>query len=419
LRAQWSQITGGETYGKVKAEEWAPKPPEKLDDEDLDVESLAAQIEVLQATVANFNQQLGSKRGEIEERERLRASEARLDKYVHNLGTLRADLANIQLELNGGERDGKTYVGAVEEVGTAEELIGAAERALHSLTCPNCGAALKMGMEDLEFVASEDLNFEKSEDELKEMRTQVHENKIRIERLQSQAETLIKQIGAAENSQKLRQEITSKLLTLAKPEDLAAVQEELQTTQQELSALTEQMRRAEGYTRQVEANKKAQEDALRVHRTIQNWALAEEAMAPTGIPQELLSEALEVINKRMLKSARAVKWQAPKITPDMTIVREGGDTYGLLSEGAKWRVGVIVAEAIASMSGINMLIIDRMDVLDPQSRVPFLEWIRSIAPDYDTILIMATMKDKPRGLPPQIEVHWLVDGDEAQPEAAA
>lgn len=413
LRSKWSSIAG-EVWGIKKAEGWSPEPPQKLADDEVDVEYLQSQIGICETTISEFQQQLGKAESELQERARLTASAERLDSYVRNLPTLQADLASLRRDLDGGVYGGKTYVGLKEEVQTDEELIERAEAAQHVLTCPACTAALRMGADgDLEFVDSESVNYAKTEDEVLELRDKAREGRGRIQKLEADIDAVTKKIGAAEQSTKLHQEIASRLNVLAKPAEVDLVRTNLQQTQSELQVLRSQLDGADKYQQAVKDGQARKESAALVYEEILRWTAADEAMAPTGIPQELLKEALKKINEHMLKASRAVGWQAPEITDDMEIMR-GDDTYGLLSESAQWRVSVIVADAISTMSGLNMLILDRMDVLDPPSRAPFLRWITGLT-GYDSILIMATMKEPPVGLPPDIAVHWLENGEVKQP----
>jgi hypothetical protein len=49
------------------------------------------------------------------------------------------------------------------------------------------------------------------------------------------------------------------------------------------------------------------------------------------------------------------------ITPDMAITAEGR-AYSLLCESEKWRVDAMIAAAIAELSGVKVMMLDRMDV---------------------------------------------------------
>jgi len=71
---------------------------------------------------------------------------------------------------------------------------------------------------------------------------------------------------------------------------------------------------------------------------------------------------------------------------------------------------VAITDAIASLSGLGLMIIDRMDVLDIASRAKFMQWINSIMGEYDSILIFATLKQPP-ALPAGMKAHWIENGE--------
>jgi hypothetical protein len=147
------------------------------------------------------------------------------------------------------------------------------------------------------------------------------------------------------------------------------------------------------------------------HRKISLVQDAADALAADGIRADLLKDALQPINQRMAASAALAGWPAPSITEDMDVIREDGLVYELLSESAQWRMSAVVADAISGMSGLNVLILDRMDVLDLTGRAQALRWVAKLAEDgYETILVMATLKEPPKGLPANIKATWLASG---------
>ena len=87
--------------------------------------------------------------------------------------------------------------------------------------------------------------------------------------------------------------------------------------------------------------------------------------------------------------------------------------YRLLSESEQWRVGAVIAEAIAHLSGLRLLVLDRFDVLDLAGRGQLLGWLDSLAQDggLDTTLLFGTLKSAPGGLPETIAAHWVEAGE--------
>lgn len=167
------------------------------------------------------------------------------------------------------------------------------------------------------------------------------------------------------------------------------------------------------------------ETAKQHHADALAWAALAEALGPDGIPAEILAQALKPINKALQDAAVETTWKQVRIQPDMTITADGR-LYALLCESEKWRCDAMIAEVIAELSDIRILLLDRMDVLDLPGRAQLLMWLDSRAYEghLSTAIVCGTMKAKPSGLPDTISAYWLADGTleeipaEAHAEAA-
>lgn len=169
--------------------------------------------------------------------------------------------------------------------------------------------------------------------------------------------------------------------------------------------------------------KKADEDtlkALTAHEAVLEWIAIADALAPDGIPGEIMADALTPLHKRLTNSAEATEWAEVTVTKDMKVLA-GGRPYDLLSESEKWRADAMLAEAVAHISKVKMLVLDRFDVLDLQGREDLLYWLdgMALAGEIDTALIFGTLKTLPAHLPNTMIAHWLENGVVAQLKAAA
>lgn len=164
------------------------------------------------------------------------------------------------------------------------------------------------------------------------------------------------------------------------------------------------------------------EKAAAHHADVLAWLTLAEALSPDGIPGDLLSQALQPFNDRLRHSAAETGWMQVHISADMAITA-AGRPYPLLSESEKWRADAMVAEAIAHLSGLKLLALDRMDVLEIKARGELLGWLDALALDGDleTGLVFGTLKALPTGLPETIGAHWIEAGEvtaEVMAEAA-
>lgn len=153
------------------------------------------------------------------------------------------------------------------------------------------------------------------------------------------------------------------------------------------------------------------------HKNILEWLKIADALSPSGIPGEMLSHAVAPINERLLSTATESWMIRAEINTDMSICASKNNgkkiPYQLLSESEQWRVDAMIAEAIAHVSGIRTLMLDRFDVLDIEGRADFVYWLEGLADGgIDTCIVFGTMKSAPKGLPDCIDVHWLQNGEE-------
>ena len=149
--------------------------------------------------------------------------------------------------------------------------------------------------------------------------------------------------------------------------------------------------------------------AFALHTAVEDWKLAAELLAPTGIPGEIISDQIKPLNDRLRETATTTGWPQVAIQPDLEVTIEGRG-YGLQSESAQWRAQVSIAEAISVLSGVGVLVIDRMDVLDLGNRAKLMGWLSKVAPSHNNIIIIGTLKAAPK-MPPHVTVHWMDNGE--------
>jgi len=151
------------------------------------------------------------------------------------------------------------------------------------------------------------------------------------------------------------------------------------------------------------------------HADVLAWLAIADALAPDGIPADLLGAALKPINDRLAYHSGLSYWPRVRIGADMGIDQlyaDGADAwrpYPLLSESEKWRADAMIAAAIAELSGVRLLMLDRFDVLDTKSREDFIYWLDGLVSEgvIDSAIVAGTMKTLPAGLPETIQPLWI------------
>ena len=97
--------------------------------------------------------------------------------------------------------------------------------------------------------------------------------------------------------------------------------------------------------------------------SVSSWAAAADALAPDGIPGEIVADRLKPLNDRLRETAMATGWPQTVVTPTMDILVDNR-TFGLQSESSQWRAQATIAEAISAISVVGLLVLDRIDVLE-------------------------------------------------------
>jgi hypothetical protein len=169
----------------------------------------------------------------------------------------------------------------------------------------------------------------------------------------------------------------------------------------QIEALTDRQRLIEGAA-------EAEQKAAGHHKDVLAWDLIAKALAPDGIPADILNGALAPVNDALAILARLSGWKATVINEGMDITY-GGRLYGLCSESAKWRADCLIALAIAQLSELKLIVLDRFDVLDSRSRPQMLDMLKELARlgAMDTVIICGTMKAMPAKMGAEVTGVWI------------
>lgn len=408
-KGAWRAITG-ETYGKVKADTWRA-PTAAFDQPAYD----AAQKRVASADekVAAAQRQLGAVQAEKKTHDDQQARVAGLKEAAEKLPRIRAKLAK-------DEEDLKTWG---LEVAQLRQRAGAGPRVglVHDLAeCISWYVeyfATSVAPED-ERARAVLADYEREHGKLgaagdKDAAAKLPQAVKSVELYTAAVTNGKRDLAFAERAVEDLKAIdastwSTAALTLAN-DQLVAAQLEKTEAFGKLDALRQAKTAAEGATKKTA-------DALAHHADVAAWDAIGDALAPDGIPADLLTEAIKPINDRLEQSAADAEWLQVAIDGDMHVT-SGGRPFALLSESEKWRADAMVAEAIAHLSGTRLLVLDRMDVLDPTGRVDLFAWLDVLATsgEIDTALVFGTLKALPAELPATVSGHWIENGVVAQP----
>jgi hypothetical protein len=421
-KAAWRTITT-ETYGEKKAEAWEAVAPTFDADVLTELQRRAA---ITDTALAAANQRLGvlkaDRQRHLEATQRLAEMRERAGRCERIAGKLERDEAELK-EWEAKVEDTRQRAAGGRKIGLVHDLAHALNEAL--------AMAIPIGnMDDGQRQKLKNANVALAQYQAQhgsigaaagdiEAQARLPEYEQALHLLQSAVANGKRDLAQADAAAQAVTELEAAAKSAPDEAAVNAAQSELSELahrQQTLSVSLDQM-----HERERAAKNAAQrtEKARAAHQAVQQWCAIATALAPNGIPGEMLAEALDPINNRLSQSADATYcWPKAHIEPDMSIWAEHPEGYGfpcsyeLLSESEQWRVDAMIAEAISHLSGAKLLVLDRFDVLDIQGRSDLLGWLDILARrgDIDTALIFGTLKSKPEKLLETMEAFWLGEG---------
>ena len=398
-RGAWKGLTG-EVYGSEKAEGWMVTIP-ALDDgiPEVSQEDLAqARAEHTKAVdeIGKGDQHLGGLRAKREASDNMAARKTEIEEVFLQLFRRQTKLDTT----NTGLEEWKVKIAEAEQ--KVEAHSGES-----SCNCPGCGVMLKVvgkGIElfkgktaDLNKQAAAKLGLQKANDAYSLLlRTQANDLKAVAESeqagrdLDAMAETAGEVVTDA-----MIQRVVDAINVQRNLRDAAAAK--VEAMRERIDMITNAETKAE--------------QAAQHHEDVKAWTLIAAALAPDGIPGEILAGALEPINRSLAKLSTIAGWPAVSIGPDMAITA-AGRLYTLLSESERWRCDALIGLAIAIASGLRLVVLDRFDVLITKARSQLLALLLSLAKsgEIETAIICGSLKERPAKLPAEFNAVWIENG---------
>lgn len=393
-RANWKAVTD-EAYGDKKAEVWkASNPIVDLDTAEKALAAAQKTLAELDAELETANQELGVLKKEA-------GNMVARNAEIVRLRTEHEKIDRIRKKLDLDRSEVEAWTRKVEETRLIAQ--GSKPGAV-ACACPACGVELIFDGKELierggDLHGDEDaaVKLPQYEDALKTLRTAVTNG----ERDLFNATVAGEKLAGLEAENKAACDETTLIVLEARIETIKAAKTAAKETADKIS---------DDIKKSKEADEKTAKAATH-HAGVKAWDKIASALAPDGIPGEMLHAALDPINTRLSQSAASTGWKLAVINPDMSIMF-GGIPYELSSASAKWRANVMIAEAISHVSGIKFLMTDEFDLLDLPSRGACLKWLVGLSRngEIDSVLFFGTLKEKPAKLPADIEAHWIQDG---------
>lgn len=425
LKGSWKTITGGETWGKDKAEKWEPKLPEMAAEKAGELLSSAtSKASEIEAEVKSLTEKLGAAKlfeksisdsaEEVEKLEKLAGSIDRIKQKIER-DTVEAKEIESNLQALKDAQAKKVpdpllveifeVVGELEDHAISSGILFPDDIANRIDACREEYASQYQSENEIDQkeLASDILKLESS---LKLMCNSVANSK--------------RDLILAEDASKKLAEMSEKTSSQDSPgvnvDQLSALIAEKTKTLNDWNADKTK------YQAIIDAHDKRDltiKQASQFHSDIMEWLAIADQLSPNGIPSELLKNALDPINERLISTASESWMMRGMINDDMSIsVTRTRDQatkqtpYALLSESEQWRVDAMIAESISHVSGMKLMVLDRFDVLDVKNRSDLIFWLDGLAQEgaIDTCVILGTLKESPKKLPESFQSYWIENG---------
>ncbi|HEP8815796.1 TPA: AAA family ATPase [Pseudomonas aeruginosa] len=403
-RGAWKAITG-ENYGSEKAVDWAPELLATVVTED-QVAEAGKNLQLLEDDLAEAQQALGASK---------QARQA-ADGRAQRIAQLR-ELAELEPRRRNKLTTDQQNQDEWSEKVMAAELASAGSVPHQPLTCPHCQGAVDLQAGTLVVhQPPEQIADAEAARRLSEYRGYLASAQRAVANSQRDLDECL---AAAEQIKALEAESVEAPSAEAIANGEQAINELRQARDASRAKLVALQEALEAATQREASIAKARA----AHQDVVAWTGMADALSPTGIPAEILADAIGPVNDTLKRLAGTAGWSPVQISSDIDVTF-GGRLYGLLSESERWRCDATLALAIATISGLRLALLDRLDVLDIPARTQqAMKLFQSLAAggEIDTLIVAGTLKEPMAKTPAWLQAVWIDAGQLAdqQQQAAA
>lgn len=391
-RGAWKAITG-ENYGSEKAIDWAPELVATVVTDDQVAEARDA-LQLLENDLSEAQQTLGASK---------QARQA-ADGRAQRIAKLR-ELVELEPRRRNKLTTDEQNQDEWSEKVMAAELASAGSVPHQPLTCPHCQGAVDLQAGTLVVhQPPEQIADEEAARRLPEYRGYLASAQRAVANSQRDLDECL---AAAEQIKALEAESADAPSAEAIANGEQAINELRQTrdaSRAKLVALQEALEAAAQREASIAKAKAAHQDVVA-------WTGMADALSPTGIPAEILADAIGPVNDTLKRLSGIAGWSPVEISADIDVTF-GGRLYGLLSESERWRCDTTIALAIATISGLRLALLDRLDVLDLPSRNQAIALMRAMTSDreIDSVIVAGTLKEPMAKTPEWLQAVWIDGG---------
>jgi len=383
----------GMNWGANQAEGWTVDIPHGPAADPTAIEIAQEKLKKALTDIDNGNRHLGN----LEQR---RADAIGINQKRKDLEDLAATLKRATAKKEATEKDLNKWLPIVEQL---TKDLAEAKNGSVPVACPCCQADLVINggtLAKFEGAKADPIKASEIAQELRKAQEAVTLYKSTLandQRAIAAAENANNELGILQSEV---EPVTDEQIE-ASNEALNKLRQNVATYRAQIEALTERKNLIDGAAQ-------SEKQAAQHHSNVKAWQLIAEALAPNGIPAEILSGALAPVNDALAILCRMSGWKPVVITEAMDITY-GDRLYGLCSESAKWRADCLIALAIAQISELKLIVLDRFDVLDLKGRPQMLGILKELARlgAMETVIVCGTMKAIPANMGSEVTGVWI------------
>ena len=344
-KRQWREVTG-KTYGVRVASDW--RPDGWLADYD-------------HMTVQQAEESVIESRDALAALHKVQAvSEVELEKAEQARGVIprmKERLAGIDEELAQLRADAPPVMATQQEVMRVQGNIHNARNSIADRhACPHCGGSLAIMDGHIRVADTDTSNVTDSikswESELAPLKDKLAQQRIEMTNVQMQLD----------DAGLRRANVVTDLRIYERD---AAKTGEVETAERR-AALAEAEQHVEN-SRDTLKMVKAEWDAAQLHETIVRYTEIARAVGPQGVRAKMLESGLAKLNAGLAVLSKEAHWPTVLVAENGSVSIDDRPS-ALCSESERWRAQASVQLTLAALSGSQVVVLDRTDLLDTRAR---------------------------------------------------
>jgi len=397
-KGAWRQLTGA-NWGSNVGETWEAEVPDVEIPTPADLDAVMASHKKAEGELNKGIAWVGEQTAKLSATQSYNARRNALRETAELLERRKTKLGVTEKDLKGWEEKLAPLQIKLDELKTASMPI----------VCPCCSEELTLVAGKLEKFAG----LKADTKALSDVALEVTKAKAAVQTLKGVLVNDMRDVAESEGAAKQLNVVEAEEIDMVDEAKLELAKEKVNALRQREAQLRAEFNAKQQLRFDADAVGETTKKAKALHHNVMAWLLIAEALSPAGIPSEILGKALKPVNDSLAILSRISGWKKVSISTDMEITADGR-LYGLMSESAQWRIDTLLSLAIAQISELRFVVLDRFDVLDPKGRKQLIGMMRQLTEMklMDQAIICGTNKELYAGMPADIGQVW-VEGAQA------